>query len=150
MPQSLASIPVHLAFSTKNRVPALLDSARVDLHRYTSAILKGLGCRAMLVNSVEDHIHILFELGRTIAVSEVVEQVKTSTSKWIKKQGSEFGDFHWQGGYGAFGVSASDVPRISGYIRDQREHHRVKSFQEEFRDLLDSHGIAFDERYVWD
>ena len=150
MPQSLASLPVHLVFSTKNRMPALVDSVRVDLHRYASAVLKGLGCRAMLVNSVDDHIHILFELNRTISVSEVVEQVKTSTSRWIKKRGSPFGEFHWQGGYGAFGVSASDVARISAYIRDQREHHRVESFQEEFRDLLDSHGVAYDERYVWD
>lgn len=150
MPQSLASLPVHLVFSTKNRAPVLSDPMRVELHRYASAVLKNLSCRAMLINTVDDHIHLLFELGRTIAVSEVVEKVKTSTSKWMKKQSAELGEFHWQGGYGAFGVSMSDVSRVSDYIRGQREHHRVKSFQEEFRALLDSHGIEYDERYVWD
>ena len=150
MPQSLARLHVHLVFSTKHRGPLLRNSVRDSLHRYMAVVLQNLGCPPALINSVEDHVHILFELGRTVAVSAAVEAVKKSSSKWIKTQGSEFVDFAWQAGYGAFAVSQSNVSSVRNYIAEQREHHRRKSFQEEYRALLERHGVEFDERYVWD
>jgi putative transposase len=150
MPQSLARLHVHLVFSTKRRVPLLRDSARDALHRYMAVVLQDLGCPATLINSVEDHVHVLFELSRTVAVSTVVEAVKKSSSKWIKTQGAEFEDFAWQAGYGAFAVSESNVLSVRDYVADQRDHHRKRSFQDEYRALLERHGVAFDERYVWD
>ena len=115
-----------------------------------AVVLQNFGCPATLINSVEDHVHILFELGRTVAVSAAVEEVKKSSSKWIKTQGVEFADFAWQAGYGAFAVSESNVAAVRDYVANQREHHRKKSFQEEYRAFLERHGVAFDERYVWD
>lgn len=150
MPQSLARLQIHLVFSTKNRAPLLRDPVRDALHRYMAVVLQNLGCPASLINSVEDHVHVLFELSRTVAVSDAVEEVKKSSSKWIKTQDAGLAGFAWQAGYGAFAVSESNVAAVRAYIAGQREHHRRKSFQEEYRALLDRHGVAFDERYVWD
>lgn len=150
MPQSLARLHIHLVFSTKNREPLISDPVRAALHRYMATVLQNLGCAPVLINSVEDHIHLLFDLSRTVAVSQAVEDVKKSSSKWIKTQGPEFAGFAWQAGYGAFAVSESNVEAVRAYIADQREHHRKKTFQEEYRQFLERHRIAFDERYVWD
>jgi putative transposase len=105
---------------------------------------------AVLINSVEDHAHVLFDLARTVSISQAVEDVKKSSSKWIKTQGPEFAAFAWQAGYGAFAVSESNVETVRHYIAGQREHHRKKSFQEEYRAFLLRHNLTFDERYVWD
>jgi REP element-mobilizing transposase RayT len=150
MPQSHARLYVHLIFSTKNRAPFITDGVRQSLHAYMATVLQNFGCRPVLINSVEDHVHILFELGRTVTVSQTVEEVKTTASKWIKTQGADFAGFAWQAGYGAFSVSESVVPTVRDYIANQRAHHRAKSFQEEYRAFLEKHGVAFDERYVWD
>jgi len=128
----------------------LHDSVRDSLHRYMAVVLQNFGCSPDLINSVEDHVHILFDLGRTVAVSSAVEEVKKSSSKWIKTQDVNLADFAWQGGYGAFAVSESQVPSVRAYIANQREHHRKRTFQEEYRSLLERHGITYDERYLWD
>ena len=150
MPQSLARIHIHLVFSTKHREPRITDDLRVSLHAYMATVLQNLDCPAGLINSVDDHIHILFELARTKAISEVVEIVKTSSSKWIKTQGHDHFGFSWQAGYGAFSVSESQVAVVRDYIAGQEEHHRRSTFQDEFRIFLERHRIGFDERYVWD
>ncbi|MFM2198811.1 MAG: hypothetical protein RLZZ505_2243 [Verrucomicrobiota bacterium] len=150
MPQSLARLHVHLVFSTKNREPIITDSVRGSLHAYMATVLQNLNCHPVLINSVEDHIHLLFELARTVSISEAVEDVKKSSSKWIKEQGPEFRNFAWQTGYGVFAVSESNVETVRQYIADQREHHRKKTFQDEYRAFLKRHNVAFDERYVWD
>lgn len=150
MPQSLARLHIHLVFSTKYRQPLITDPVRDALHAYMATVLKNLGCAPVLINSVADHVHILFDLARTVSVSRAVEDVKKSSSKWIKTQGPEFTSFAWQAGYGAFAVSESNVPTVRAYIARQQEHHRRKSFQEEYRAFLDRHGVAYDERYVWD
>ena len=150
MPQSLAKIYLHLVFSTKGRVPTLTDETRDPLHSYLATVIKNLGCHANLINSVEDHIHVLFELSRTVSVSTVVEDLKTSSSKWIKVQPGGSSDFAWQSGYGVFSVSQSNVEGVRAYIANQREHHRTRSLQDELRTLLQKHGVEYDERYVWD
>ena len=150
VPQSLARIDLHTIFSTKQRAPVLTDSIRDDLHRYLVGVLRNLDCPADIINSVEDHAHILCELSRTITIAKLVEEVKKSSSKWIKTQGEALSKFAWQAGYGAFAVSRSNCDEVRQYIANQREHHRRMSFQEEFRLFLRRHGIQFDERYVWD
>jgi REP element-mobilizing transposase RayT len=150
MPQSLARLHIHLVFSTKNRERIITDDVRSPLHAYMATVLQNLGCAPVLINSVEDHAHLLFDLARTISISQAVEDVKKSSSKWIKTQGPEFAGFAWQAGYGAFAVSESNVETVRAYIANQREHHRTKTFQEEYRAFLERHNVAFDERYVWD
>lgn len=150
MSQSLANIFVHLIFSTKDRVPSLPIELRPDLNAYMSTVLANLKSPALCINSVEDHAHILFNMGRTVTLAQVVEDVKKSSSKWIKTQSTKLASFAWQTGYGGFSVSASNVPTVTNYIRNQEEHHRKKSYQEEFRAFLTKHKIEYDERYVWD
>ena len=150
MPQSLAKILVHLIYSTKNREPFLVEEIRDELHRYTAGILKELDSPALLINSVEDHVHIVFSLARTQTISTLAEQTKKSTSKWIKTKGAGLAGFHWQNGYGAFSVSQSNLDDVLKYVANQREHHRRKTFQEEFREFLKRCQIPYDERYVWD
>jgi putative transposase len=150
VPQSLSNILVHLIYSTKNRERLINDAVREELHRYSAAIFKACDCPAILINSVEDHVHTVFALARTATISHIVEEVKTSTSKWIKSKGTEFSRFYWQAGYGGFSVSQSNLDQVLKYVANQAEHHRHKTFQEEYREFLKRHGIAFDERYVWD
>jgi REP element-mobilizing transposase RayT len=150
MPQSLSNVLVHLIFSTKNREPLITTEIESDLHDWCGGILRDLKCPPLRVGGTADHIHILFRLSRTMAVSEVVQLLKVSGSKWIKQQGPAFHQFAWQDGYGAFSVSQSMAPDVIRYIERQKEHHRVRSFQDEFRDFLRKYEIEFDERYVWD
>lgn len=98
MAQSLSRLHVHVVFATKHRKPLLTDAVRESLHSYLAVVLTDLGCQPTLVNSVEDHVHVLLELARTVAVSTVVEVMKKSSSKWIKGQGPEFSAFAWQAG----------------------------------------------------
>ena len=150
MPQSLASILVHIVFSTKHRAPILADEIRDELHAYIGGILSNLKGTLLRAGSVEDHIHLLVALPRTCSTSELVQDIKTSTSKWLKENGVRYANFHWQGGYGAFSISPSHRSALEKYIDNQAEHHRKVLFQEEFRRLLSKYGIEFDERYVWD
>ena len=150
MPQSLSSILVHLIFSTKNREPFLTPAIESELHPYIAKILRELKSPCLVLNGTSDHIHLLFALGRVITVAELVEEVKTNSSKWIKTKGGEFKNFHWQRGYGAFSIGQSNVEVLKRYIRNQKAHHKRVTFQDEYRNVLKSYGIDFDERYVWD
>ena len=151
MPQSLARIVLHVVFSTKHRTPFLADaSLRLRLHAYMAGVLQNSGCEPIFINGVEDHVHVLCNLSRTVTVAKMVEELKTGSSKWMKQQGPACSDFHWQGGYSAFSVSQSNVEAVRGYIAGQEEHHRKMSFQDELRTLCQKHGIQIDEKYVWD
>jgi len=150
MPQSLSSILIHLIFSTKNREPFISEVIEKELHRYMAKIFRELKSPALIIGGTDDHVHILFSLGRTIEVSELVQEVKTESSKWIKTKGQEFENFHWQRGYGAFSIGQSRVETLKRYIARQRIHHRRITFQDEYRKFLKSYRIDYDERYVWD
>jgi REP element-mobilizing transposase RayT len=152
MPQSLAKVLVHIVYSTKNRTPWLRDRGlRADLYAYAATILRdAVDSPALLINGVEDHVHLLCSLSRKFAIQDVVKECKTETTKWVKKQADALADFHWQAGYGIFSVSPSNIELVKSYIADQEEHHRRMTYQDEFRELCRRHGVEIDERYVWD
>jgi putative transposase len=150
VPQSLSRILIHLVFSTKNRACVFTPAIQTELHPYLAGILDNIECPSLQVGGIEDHVHLLFGLSRTRDIANVVETVKTSSSKWIKTKGTEFADFHWQSGYGAFSVSQSDAGKVVAYIRNQMRHHQKMTFQDEYRQLLERYHIVFDEKYVWD
>ncbi len=151
MPQSLANVLLHLVFSTKHRQPFLnTPELRDVMTGYLVGTLRNLECPSLIVGVVEDHAHILCNLHRTISIAKLVEEVKKSSSARIKEEGRQLCDFHWQNGYGVFSVSQSNSPRVKKYITNQEEHHRTRTFQEEFRVLLTRQEMEFDERYVWD
>src|SRR5579863_6472967 len=148
MSQSLAKNLIHLTFSTKDREPCLSPGTRDGLHRYMSGILADLDSPVLAVNSVADHAHLLFNLNKNQALAQVVMELKRGSSKWLKTQGTQFDKFHWQAGYGAFSVGQSGVSGVRTYIAQQEQHHRVRTFQEEFRSFLKRYELAFDEEYL--
>lgn len=150
MPQSLCKNFVHLIFSTKNREPFLKEEVRSEMYSYLGGILRSWDSPSISIGGIDNHIHILFLLSKNHALKKIVEEVKASSSKWIKTKGTTFSNFYWQNGYGAFSVSQSNVESVRIYIAKQEEHHRRVSFQEEFREFLKRYEVEYDERYVWD
>ena len=152
MSQSVAKVALHLVFSTKHRTPWLKSAElRDELYAYMATILRdNVDSPAIIIGGVEDHIHILCLLSRKFAIMKLIEEAKKETSKWLKKQSPELSDFVWQGGYGAFSVSESNIPQVKKYIANQEQHHKRMTFQDEFRELCKRHGIELDERYAWD
>ena len=150
MPQSLANNLLHLVFSTKNREPYLRRDLRPELHAYMAVVLANINCPVLMMNSVADHVHLLFSLHRTVALSSAVEEVKKSSSKWLKTKSPDLANFAWQGGYGAFSVSQSNIAAVKRYIGRQEEHHRTVTFKDELTAFFRKNGVAFDERYLWD
>lgn len=151
MPQSLANVVVHLVFSTKDRRAWLEDRhLRERLHAELGGISKSLDCPTLIVGGVEDHVHLLARLSRTISVSDWVKELKRVSSMWMKEQGPQFQAFSWQAGYGAFSVSQSNISQVTEYIQHQDEHHKKWDYKTEFLELLKRHNVEFDERYLWD
>ena len=150
MSRSLANIVVHLVFSTKGRRPLLRDGERGELHAYITGVLRNHDSPLIEINSVGDHIHILFAQAKNHAPAKIVEQVKTASSGWIKTLDAWYADFHWQGGYGEFSVSPMHVEAVREYIPNQAEHHRKEDFQTEYRRFCEKNRKPLDERYAWD
>jgi REP element-mobilizing transposase RayT len=150
MPQSLSKVVLHIIFSTKDREPWLDSDARTRMHAYLATICRDLGAELVHVGGVADHIHIVSTLSRTLSQAQLIEQIKKTSSRWIKTVDARYRGFSWQRGYGAFSVSPSQFESVRRYIDRQPEHHRTRTFQEEYRELLHKHGLDFDERYVWD
>ena len=150
MAQSLANILVHLTFSTKGRRACIRPDVERDLHQYLSSICRNHGCPAHKVGGTEDHVHIFFSLSRTIALADLVEEVKKGSSKWIKTKGAAYKSFAWQGGYAAFSIGQSGADALRRYIANQKAHHKKRDFKAELRALLRKYEVEYDERYVWD
>ena len=150
MPQSLSAVYIHLVFSTKERRPFLLDlEIRTAMHSYLGGISKQLGCAPIVTGGMEDHVHLLARMSRTITQADWVKELKRVSNLWVKKQYS-IREFEWQGDYADFSVSASSLDRVKEYIERQQEHHRNFSFENELRSLLRKHHVEWDEKYVWD
>ncbi len=151
MPQSLSAVYIHGIFSTKERRPFLqVKSLRADVHSYIGGISKQLHCPPIRVGGVEDHVHILARLSRTVTQADWIKETKRSSTAWIKQTGLVRGGFAWQAGYAVFSVSLGDIDGVDQYIADQEKHHHQFSFQDELRMFVKQHGIEWDERYVWD
>ena len=150
MPQSLAQILVHVVFSTKNREALLADDIRDELHAYIGGIIENQKGTLLRAGSVADHIHLLLAHPRTCAPADLIQEIKTGSSKWLKTKSACYAGFHWQVGYGMFSISPAHRPALENYIDHQAEHHRTVTFQDEYRRLLSKYGIQYDERYVWE
>ena len=150
MASTYLSLHYHLVFSTKNREPFITPGIEPELHPYMAKIFRALKSPSLAIDGTADHIHIILLLGRVITVADLVEEVKTESSKWIKTKGREFRNFHWQAGYGAFSIGQSNVEILKRYIRGQKKHHSQVTFQDEYRQFLRRYQVDYDERYVWD
>jgi len=150
MPQSLSKVILHIIFSTKDREPWLDSHMRPRMHAYVATICRDLGAELVHVGGVSDHVHVITTLPRTLSQAQFIEQIKKTSSKWIKALDARYRGFFWQRGYGAFSVSPSQVETVLQYVEAQPKHHGTRTFQEEYRELLRRHRVDFDERYVWD
>jgi REP element-mobilizing transposase RayT len=151
MSQSLANIPVHLVYSTKNRTPFLRDPAlREEMFAYLVGVCNNLGCPSIRTGGWEDHVHILFSFARTITIADLVRDLKRSSSEWVKGKSQQTRHFQWQAGYAAFGIDPMNPGPVIEYIQNQDEHHRGQTFQDEYRGFCQRHNLPLDERYGWD
>jgi putative transposase len=145
---TFTQILYQMVFSTKNAENTIVLSETENLYRYIWGVLKNKKCKLYRLNGTENHLHILTHVHPTVAVSSLVKDIKVASSVWIKEQGIFPNFIGWQEGYGAFTYHINQKDRIINYVKNQREHHRVKTFNEEFKELLVEHGIEFDERYL--
>jgi putative transposase len=150
MANTFCSLNIHCIFSTKSRVPLLKPEIRERLWPFLGGIAKQNGIKPRCIGGVADHVHLLLSLPTTVPIAKAIQLTKGGSSAWIHQTYREMRTFSWQQGYGAFSVSISQLPETIDYIRNQAEHHRTRSFQEEYLAFLKKHDLKFENKYVWD
>lgn len=150
MPQSLVKNYIHITFSTKDRYPFIDKKIARELFAYLAGICKNFESYPVEIGGVADHIHIVCNLSRKIPLMKLVEELKSHSSGWIKTKGNGYQNFYWQNGYGGFSVNPKEIEVIRQYILNQEEHHKKRTFQDEYRAFLEKNNVEYDERYVWD
>jgi len=148
LPSTHLSLHYHLIFSTKNRVAFIHKDWRGRLHAYMGGIINDMGGVPEMIGGMDDHVHLLVGLRATHRLADVLKDLKSSSSKWVPEELKK-PLFSWQEGYGAFTVSASQIEAVKNYIANQEEHHRRKTFQEEYIEFLKQSDVEYDERYIW-
>jgi len=150
MPQSLAYNYSHITFSTKDRYPFIDNIIKEELFSYLAGTCKNLDCHPVIVGGCKDHVHILCILSRKIALMKLLEEIKSHSSSWIKTKGSSYQKFYWQKGYGSFSINPSEIDVVKKYIQNQEQHHKTKTFKEEYLAFLNKYKIEYNEKYLWD
>ncbi len=150
MSQSLSKLYVHAVFHIKYNSPEIRRQDKDELYAYMGSIIKDNQAVPIIINGVENHVHILFVLSKNVALAKMMEEIKRHSSRWIKTKGNYYSQFAWQGGYGGFSVSPSLHDKTKRYIRNQEEHHGKRTFKEEYLMFLKEYGIGYDERYLWE
>lgn len=149
MASTLVKIDIHLIFHTKNTGITMRNDDLERIFAYIGGIIRNLGSIAIEVGGMPDHVHILTSLPKTMTLADFVRTIKAESSKWIKSIDGHYHRFAWQEGYGAFSVSPSLTEKTVLYIRGQAEHHKKRSFQEEYKLFLEAYGIQYDEQYAF-
>jgi putative transposase len=139
----------HCVWSTKGRHPLLTPENQTRLWPYLGGIARANKMTALAIGGVADHVHVLLSLPATLTISKAIQLLKGNSSKWLHEEYPGLRTFSWQEGYGAFSIGMSGVPETKNYIATQAEHHKKKTFQEEFRSFLDKHGLPYDETILW-
>jgi len=145
---SYRQIFYQIVFGSKNRKPVIPETHCKELYQYISGIIKNKKCKLYRINGIEDHIHIFSDLHPTVSLSDYIKDIKVASSIWMKADGN-FPKFEaWQEGYGAFTYSTREKDMIINYVKNQKEHHKIETFYDEFKGLLIENGIEFDEKYL--
>lgn len=150
MPSAYTQNFYHTVFSTKHRAMLITPDLEQRLYPFMGGILRDLRCALLAINGMPDHVHLLVAYRADLSHSEMLQQVKGRSSKWINETWPQHGRFSWQEGYGGFTVSRSNVPEVEAYIARQKEHHQPMNFKTEFLELLRRHGIEFDEHAIFE
>ena len=149
MPNSYSSIYIQSVFAVKYRKAVIDKKWKNDLYAVMGNLFKQNNCLPLAINGIEDHVHCFYKLGRTVSIAEVLKNVKGKSSKWINDSNLTPGKFVWQTGYGSFSYGQSDYNRIVEYVRNQEQHHKRTTFNEEYRNLLREFEIDFDDEYLF-
>jgi len=149
MAQSLSKLYVHIIFHVKNNSCQIRKQEKDELFAYMASIIKDNESIPILINGVEDHVHILCVMSKNISLAKLVEEIKRHSSRWIKTKDKYYTQFSWQGGYGGFSVSSSLHDKTKSYISKQEEHHKKKSFREEYLIFLKEYGVDYNEQFLW-
>jgi len=149
MANTYTQIHIHAIFAVQNRLSIIKDEWQNDLYSYITGIVTNHGHKMMQINGMPDHVHMLIGLHPVQSLSELMKYVKQDSTKWINQNRFINGRFSWQEGFGAFSHSKSQIPGVIKYIREQEEHHRKRTFREEYTDFLEKFDVDFDERYIF-
>jgi putative transposase len=149
MANTYTQIHIQTVFAVQNRQSLIGDEWKDDLYKYITAIIQNNEHKLLQINGMPDHVHILFGLRPVQSLSDLMKQVKQDSSKWINQNRLARGKFSWQEGFGAFSYSKDQLPRVITYIQNQQEHHKKRTFREEYIALLEAHGVDYDERYIF-
>ena len=149
MANTFTQIYIHTVFAVENRICLIKDTWREELHKYITGITINKKHKLISINSVADHIHIFIGMKPAQSVSSLLQDIKDNSSRWINQKKFVLGKFNWQPGFGAFSYSHSHIKAVALYIENQEEHHRKKTFREEYVELLQKFDIAYDERYLF-
>ena len=149
MAQSLCKIYIHIVFHIKSTSIPVNESDLPSLFAYIGGVLKKVNSTPVQIGGTENHVHVLCSLPKTMTLAKLVEEIKRNSSRWIKKKNPHYEKFAWQGGYGAFSVSASVIKASSEYIKNQKQHHTLSTFRDELLLFLKKYKIAHDERYLF-
>lgn len=150
MAGTFSQIYIQYVFAVKGRQNLLRKPWRDEVFRYIAGIINGKGQKSIIVNGVADHIHVFVGLKPIMNISDLIRDIKNNSSKFINEQNWVRGKFSWQEGYGAFSYAHSQIENVYQYIANQEEHHRKKTFKEEYIDFLEKFNIEHDEKYLFD
>lgn len=150
MGNSYARLVFHLVFSTKDRRPWLDFDWESRLHAYIGGIVRDYGGVLIKAGGMPDHMHLVFSLKPAVPLADVIRDIKAGSSRWIHDNVEDAKAFAWQSGYGVFSVGVADIERVCAYVEKQKAHHSKTTFEEEFRDILERAGIAYDPKYLFD
>jgi len=150
MSSTYSQIYIHIVFAVKGRQNLLGKEWRKDVFKYIAGIIKEKGHKSIIVNGYSDHVHCFIGIKPSIAISDLVRDIKNNSSKFINEKGYLRNKFSWQEGYGAFSYSHSQINRVYNYILKQEEHHSIKSFKDEYLELLKKFEIDYNENYLFD
>jgi REP element-mobilizing transposase RayT len=149
MAQTLTCLRVHVVFSTKNRLPLITPEVEPELYAYLGGTMKNLDSPCLAAGGTSNHVHLLISQSKTMALSRLMEEIKKSSSKWIKTKSPALRTFAWQDGYGAFTIGQSQVEALQRYIAGQKERHKKLTFEQELIAFLKKYRVPYDERYLW-
>lgn len=149
MANTYTQIHIQAVFSVQNRISLIQDSWKDELYKYITGIIKNNGHKPLSINGMPDHMHVLFGLRPAQSLSELLQDIKGSSSKWINNKKLVKGRFSWQEGYGAFSYKRSDLPAVINYINNQDIHHRKTTFREEYIELLKEFEIDYKDNYIF-
>ena len=149
MANTYTQIYIQIVFAVENRISLIKDQWREELHKYITGIVQNHKHKLIAINSMADHIHIFIGMKPIQSISDLLQDIKEYSSKWINRNNFVMGHFNWQAGYGAFSYSHSHIDSVVKYIQNQKRHHQKKTFRQEYIEFLEKFNVEYDERYIF-